>query len=427
VVYSADPIPTSALGIEEAPWNQKSTEAIYYLDFNFLKQLTSATSIKAGIQSELYNVELNSTRYLKQPTPNPEQPYSYSRFTSMFHRFPRYWAGFGEFRFSVGALRGAAGARFDYMNPNVASIFANDQDSVAARAPASYTFSPRLALALPLGRRHQITFNYSRFSEIPSLYYLYAAQGIDKNNMPLWPLLGNTDIKPVSSIALDVSYLFSLSKRSYVSATGYRRHYINAIDTRPLNPIPNNSLDELPTIYENRTSSESIGLELDLDLALGQANRIQFIYNFNKTTGNTSQAEDRYFYVINNRVPAATTNSSLDWDQRHSFILKTHFIAKKHWELTTTSRLYSSRQWFNNYLDTQRYEEVPWRFLLDLRLAYNGVYGRFNVSPFFEVRNLFNINTIEDNEEFFLINNQPLQLYEREFGRRLRFGLQINY
>ncbi|RMD91808.1 MAG: hypothetical protein D6814_17735, partial [Calditrichaeota bacterium] len=412
-----------------SPWKQSSSQRIYYIDASFLKQVSTKIHLKGGIAGEFYNLRLDSDRYIAQPQSGDEALFNFSLFSNHFHRTPRYIAGFGEVRLDYPFIRVQLGSRVDYFTASTLGLNRPLQDStyVRNRQPGKYMFSPRISLSVPFSDHHQVMLNYGRFVQIAPMFYFYAGSGTSAENAPLWPLYGNVDLNPLFSESSEISYVYSVSDATSLSLTGFWRTYSDIIDTR--NQAfhgQGGSAQTTPTLYQNQASSRARGIELEANYAASAKTQFRLTYTYMQATGTTNKPEDRYFQFVSQGVMPALLERPLNWDQRHSFILESHITPARNFYAAIVWRLYSSRKWLNTTLTEQQFKKIPWRNFLDLKLNYRLHSKYFTFLPFFEVRNVFNIHTQEDEERFFLIDNQPLRPFEDRLGRRFRLGIQIN-
>ncbi len=428
VIPSQELEPAKALNLDMAPWWQNSKEIIFYLDMSVLKQLTSRLQFKGGIQGEYYDLQLDAVRYIPQPDKRNNTVYQ-SRFESAFHRYPRYIAGFFEFNYESSRLRARLGGRVDYINSNAPGAERPIQDSLGVRdkAAGNYTFSPRLSLAIPFNRYSQLSINYDHAVQIAPFYYYYAGENLSKDEVPLWPLKGSTELKPIMSRNLEISFLHSINQTSSLSLTSFWRKYSDLINTNylPFNTYTTSSR-YVASFYQNQATSRARGVELELQHVFADRARLRLVYTYMQAQGTSNLPEEAYFQFVNFGFVPTAFERPLNWDQRHTFILETTLNLWRNIELTAINRTYSPRQWMKSTPSLQEYRQLPWRNLLDVRLNYTLRARGVTLRPFFEIRNAFDTRASEELDYFYLIDNQPLRPFEDQFGRRIRVGVQIN-
>lgn len=431
VIFSQEPTANAALGIAVAPWKQESKEEIFHLDASILKQLTQRFFIKAGITGEYYDVKLLSDRYILQPRYILDQPYTYSRFKNNFRKYPRYLAGNLEVDVDLGRLQLQLGGRIDYLNANTGDLPAylrNEADTSKAMLPrrGNSLMSPRIGLSAALSRRSQIFMNYGRYVQVPSLYYYYAGSGANSKEAPLFPIFGDPDLKPSYSTSVEVSWRHAIAHLSRVSITGFYRKFSDLINTVPQEQKVGAEFAQSPTKYANEATSESRGIELELNYVEMPGGQFQAIYTYMRVLGTASIAEEGYFQFVNTGVNSKFHKKPLNWDQRHSFILSAKFKPFEGLSATTIARIYGPREWFAPGIVNDQFESVPSHVLLDLQVSYAFNKKPLRLKPFFEVRNLLNHRNREARETIYLIDSQPIQPFEESTGRRFRLGIQIN-
>ncbi len=427
VQFSPSPLSTE---LDITPWNQRSEQLIYFLHLSFLKQITKRMHFKSGLKGEYYELSLSSDRFIDLPA-RDENGYYFVRRISQFTRYPRYLAGYGELRYESSLFKAQAGLRLDYLNVNEYDPNGPFEDStfVVGKLPGIYTLSPRLALSIPLNVRHQFMVNYGQFVQVPPFYYFYAGSGAESETQPeqtVWPLRGKADLSPITSRSIEFSYLYTADAWPTFSITAFFRRYHSLIETRTQLLSANHNTEDISTYYQNQASSRSRGLELEVDYSFSSGNQLKFIYTYMEVTGTSNRPEEGYFKFINYGYIPPPSDRPLNWDQRHTFILESHFKPYKNIDVSIISRTYSSRRWEASTPESQRSEKVPWRNFLDIRVGYSWKTKRFKITPFVEIRNMFNYRFREDTDAFYLIHNQPFLPFEERLGRRIRIGFQIN-
>ena len=144
-----------------------------------------------------------------------------------------------------------------------------------------------------------------------------------------------------------------------------------------------------------------------------------------RATGTANSPEERYARFISTGTEVGVVESELQWDQRHTYLIVPRY-STENFEFGAIARLFSSRDWLNYSTTSTLLSDLPVRALLDIKLNYRIGAGSTQISPYLEIRNLFNVEFEAEDDASLFFNSQPFTFPEHEFGRRLRLGVRIN-
>ncbi|MFQ5630093.1 MAG: TonB-dependent receptor domain-containing protein [bacterium] len=432
IIISDNPAPVSTLNLNIAPWEQRIRENIYYANANIFKQVGKTLQFKAGVNAEYYDIAMNAEKLVVQPNRIAIDPadnkYAYTKFINDFRKFPFTLASYAEARFQLPFFIAQFGVRLDYLNPNTSIAFETNGGINSGTIHRSFdtksTVSPRIALSAPLSKSDFIYFNYGKYNQIPSLYHLYAGANPSLEETPFQPLFGNPDLKPMQSINYELSYSKNFSLATNVKITGFSRKYSDLLDSESLRRAQSDNND-VSSRFVNRAFGETRGLELHLVHTFSSKFEGQAIYTFMESRGTANNPEENYTELVRTGFNYKEQISSLNWDQRHSFIFAAN-AQLGNLRLHASSRLYSPRKWVSQTTTSTISAKLPFRNLLDMKVMYLAKSNSVKFFPFIEIRNLFNVTYKEYRDTLSLFNSQPLIPFQEQFGRRIRIGLQIN-
>lgn len=436
LIFANDPQPVRGLDLAVTPWFQRTAEEVFFVHAKTFKQIQNTIQVKAGISAEYYDVSMDAQRFVAQPNRIDKKQedfrYTYTKFTNNFRHYPYAFAGYAEARIKLPFFTGQFGMRADYLEPNAKrnEITALERTIPGNKEPIldKLTFSPRIALSLPLSERDLIYFNYGKYAQLPALYQLYAGEDITSSTQPYWTLVGNTELKLTKSINYELAYGRELTRTSF-KITGFYREFSNLIDSNTTSRLLVNK--NIASIYDNGAFGRARGFEIQFTHKIKPNIFGRVIYTYMKSTGTSNYPEENFAQLIRSGfINDSQNESALNWDQRHSLmLLLSAKISNVH--VTASSRFYSARDWLarsltKNQQDGVDQAKLPLRSLMDIKAFYEARTGPFRIAPYIEIRNLFNVQYRESRDDVFLFNSQPVIPFQEQFGRRLRVGVQIN-
>jgi outer membrane receptor for ferrienterochelin and colicin len=431
IILSNSPAPTSALNLSVAPWEQNIREDIYYASANIFKQIGRALQFKAGFNAEYYDVAMNVEKYVTYPNRidvnQSENKFAFNKIVNDFRKYPFTLASYAETRIKLPVLIGQFGVRLDYFNPNATTEATTQENTSTSPAHRNLntkiTISPRVAMSIPVTKSDFVYFNYGKYTQIPSLYHLFAGTVSNDRETLFRPLFGNPDLRLAQSINYELSYSKNLSLSTNVKLTGFYRNFSDLIDSQASRF--STTEHDIASKYTNRAFGRARGLELQLTHSFSSELSARVIYTFMKSTGTANSPEENYNELVRAGFNFGEKENSLNWDQRHSF----GFIANANFgkiRLHASSRIYSPRQWATQTTTSTISAKLPLRNLFDLKAMYMTHSRSLKLAPYLEIRNLFNVRYKEYRDTLFLNNSQPIIPFQEQFGRRIRIGLQIN-
>lgn len=439
VSFSNEIAPTIAFNLERAPWNQQIDERLSYVHAHLYKRFNNRVQLKAGFSGEYHDVAMNAQKIVAQPNYNRQESvnrFAFSKFSNDFQRFSYLASGYFESRITLSFLTAQLGVRADFFEPNVSNGGENGSDSEQSQpAPGSrgqLRISPRLGFSIPFSQSAFIYFNYGKFTQIPSLYHYYTGSGGAVSQQPLWPLLGNLDLEPSETTNYEVALRKNYGQNNHLQITGFYREYDELLDTNAFGP--SRDLTKI-SVFVNKAYRRARGIELELIHDFSAKFSGQFMYAFTRSTGTSNGPEEGYNKLVRRGFNFdGEVETRLDWNQSHS-LTTTGQARLGRVGISVASRIYSPREWSIETTTQKLALSYPLRNFFDLHVTYRTRSGKYRLSPFLEVRNLFDVRIRsqfdthyrESNDDLLLFNSQPNLGFQEEFGRRIRLGMQLDF
>ncbi|MDZ7343300.1 MAG: carboxypeptidase-like regulatory domain-containing protein, partial [candidate division KSB1 bacterium] len=149
------------------PWFEQRREKQYTAHLSLIRQLTSAQQIKAGLESNWWDLQLDRSRYLLWPALGQESEFVYSRYDDSFRQFPYTVASYFQYKIDLTKVIFNLGGRYELFSPNASQAplptESPEVDSAAFRETKSHvkqTLAPRISLAIPISKVEHLSFNY---------------------------------------------------------------------------------------------------------------------------------------------------------------------------------------------------------------------------------------------------------------------------
>lgn len=185
-----------------------------------------------------------------------------------------------------------------------------------------YYWSPRLGVAFPITEFDLLSFNYSRNFQVPIFARLFTNATWDFSGA--FPLVGNPSLEPERTTAYELTLRHQFSEDLVVVATGFYKDISGLVDTRQ---VFYNSLNWYG-LYINKDYGNVRGFELSLEKRFSNFYSGNISYTYSVAKGKSSVTGQGYLTAYNGTVPR-TTESYLNWDQRHTIYGNIQFMVPK--------------------------------------------------------------------------------------------------
>lgn len=258
-----------------------------------------------------------------------------------FSVFPNQGAVYVEDKMEYEGMILNLGMRYDYFDANFdnypADVTNPVPDSVKTvggiinnpiTVPIKDSWSPRLGVAFPITEKDLLHFSYGKYFQQPNLQYAFRNVNFDLSGA--FGLMGNANIDPERTTAYEIGVKHQFSDNLMISAVGYYKDITGLTDVQRTYY----TLADWYGLYINTDYGNIRGFEINLykrpsvsDFLAGSLN-----YTYSVAKGKSSSSRQNYDMVwAGDIIP--TTESYLDWDQRHVINANLNFRvpARRHW------------------------------------------------------------------------------------------------
>jgi len=321
-------------GYNRLRWNEDD-KVTYSSKLLYNNQINSNHYLKLGVESTIWDIfdhdvdlasggnvygqNIGEREGWGEKDQKRIQPYSYGLFAEDKMEFEEFIVNLG--------------LRYDYFDPKWDNYPANLEDPVVdqsvggevkdpVKVKGKKYFSPRLGLAFPISERDRFYFNYGKMFQLPMMAYLY--QNINWDFSGAFPMVGNPDIKPETTIYYEIGVEHQMGMNWKLKAVGFYKDIKGLTDTQRYFYTASNYY----TIRYNIDYGKIQGLELTLDKRLSNYFGGFINYTYSIAVGKSSSARQNYDLVWAGTI-VPKEESYLDWDQRHSINSNIYFRVGK--------------------------------------------------------------------------------------------------
>ncbi|MCB2199114.1 carboxypeptidase regulatory-like domain-containing protein [bacterium] len=260
-----------------------------------------------------------------------------------FDAEPRLYGAWIEDKMEFEGLVLNLGVRADYFDINWQDYPADLTDPVVdpqsggqVKDPVSIDpkayWSPRLGVAFPITERDLLSFNYNRNFQIPILRYAFTNVNWDFSGA--FPIIGNPNLEPERTTAYELTLRHQFSEDLVIVGTGFYKDISGLTDTRQVFYDARNWYG----LYVNQDYGNVRGVELSLEKRFSNFYSGNISYTYSVAKGKSSTARQNYENAWANNL-IRTTESYLDWDQRHTIYGNIQFMIPKGTRLFNTPAL----------------------------------------------------------------------------------------
>ena len=314
-------------------WWADTRQIVYTLKSDVTAQLNRSHILKAGIEINQYSIASDVVKYEPQTTyfGKPIVGAELLNYSNSYTYHPRSGSAYVQDKSELArdGSNVSLGLRWDFLDPTAERpvvefipVHPNEyQQQVTGytRAKFKQQFSPRIALAVPLGTSSFFFMNFGHYFQYPLFDYLYS--GVNPAQLRSGTrsvLTGNPDLSPERTIAWEIGLKHGLNKSVVASVTYFRKSITNQIDSKTLVPFDSKSAGDFGfASYINNAQAEINGLEFVLSQEHGERFSGTLSYSYMVTEG----LSDNVNQIINLSqwgFPVAAHPFPLSWDQRHT-------------------------------------------------------------------------------------------------------------
>ena len=424
-IYLPDPSAAAVWKGPTEPWEEDLREHTLDLRFSLVRQLRATHQFSAGVETQVYDIDLAQDRYLTWPLPAAAGGgFVYSRYQDSFHRYPFSIAGFAQSKLKTSYLLANLGVRYDIYNMADGTVPVRFWDGSYLTGPPAQSdlikkvFSPRLNIVFPLTERSQFSLNYGWFYQMPPLFYAFTNSS--QSLRAYWPLLGDLNLKPSRTVAYEASYRQILTPDLLLNATAFWRLADDQVDVLP-SGIGSDQLRPGFARYSNLSTAHIHGVEFQIQHTFSEGLSGFVNYTFLRARGTASSAESGFAELLQGQLVPRQIEIPLQWDQNHTAVVNVHY-AQKGMNVDLLHRFDGPLRAFESPLVSRPH--LPWRYHLDLKVTRSLKTSLGVLEPFVEARNLFDRHypTVPDEGIPF---NRVSSPWQDRFGRSVRFGVAL--
>lgn len=425
-------------------WWQDAQEVTSNLKLDFVSQVHHSHQVKAGIDLTYYDLAMNNVEIEPFP-PNfhPELPpeFRFNVYNTRYRYFPKMAALYLQDKFDLQRFAMNLGLRYDYLDPagerpvieDILKLNSNEIQVFTKKVPVASKaqISPRFGIAFPLGVNDKLHINYGHFFQAPLFEYLYTNLEYDFSGYN--PLVGNPDLKPEKTVALEVGYEKKIGPDMLFSVTGFNKDITNLIDVQFFQiPIEDTGIysSGVYTRFVNLAYGTANGLEFLFKKQQGERWSGQVSYTLMQAKGSSYAVGDRA-NVLQFGGIVEEGEHYLSWDQRHTIICNLEYRAPRRWLANLVWRINSPKPYTLDEgqvnaagkLITPNNRRLDWTNYLDLKLRRHFKFGPGRLGVQLEARNLLDSRNLLWRDQQGRIGGLLGDPTAYDVGRRVSLGV----
>jgi outer membrane receptor protein involved in Fe transport len=292
-------------------WNQDEKE-IWTVRGSVTSQVHRFHQVKTGVELKFFNIYDHDI----------DMASGGNVYGQDFEAEPKSYGAFVEDKMEFQGMVLNLGMRYDFYDVNWDNYPSDLEDPVedpvaggAVKNPTSidvkHYWSPRLGVAFPITERDLLSFNYNKNFQIPIMNFSYTNVNWDFSGA--FPLVDNPNLSPERTTSYEITLRHQFTENLVLAATGYYKDISGLTDTRQVFYTARNWYG----LYVNQDYGNVRGFELSLEKRFSSFYSGNVSYTYGVAKGKASEARQNYQNAWANNL-IRTTDSYLDWDQRHT-------------------------------------------------------------------------------------------------------------
>ncbi len=397
-------------------WHDHSVEEIAF-DWD-LTTRRDAYTWKMGLEHSAQNVQ-----FIDIQEPWKADPDGLGGRHDLYHVHPQVGAGYLQNTFEYQGLVASVGLRADYWYPGPQvdrvildlkrpSITQQRQDRFydetidifGRRVKAR--LSPRVSVSHPITERDHLFYNYGRFSQWPSYFYVYSKIGSVSSEA--FPLIGNPNLNPEISSQFEFGGAHAFDDQTAANITFFfKDQYDYAVATR-VSKLGQGDF----FIYTNGDYARARGIELELKRRPTPRLGATVGYTFSISTGRSSDPNENQEIQESDGATATVglDESPMWWNRPHKLTASVEYNIRRgdtgaklpftDWALPSdlymhlfyrvrSGRAYTPEDTEGVRIGERYSRNAPFEHTVDLKVRKNWRLGTYRLNGTFEVRNLF--------------------------------------
>ena len=405
-------------------WDFDTNEISYRLQAGFSKQFNKYLNLKSGFSADFYDLDFQSDRIFYYQDPDTVD--QHVPMQSHYKRSPNIFGIYFETGFDSRYLIAKFGARIDNFNPNSAVIIQNQGElgTLSELSFNRYVFSPRIYVSLPFNDKNQLFFNIGEYSQLPEFSYLYHGIGASREAAAAeHRLFGNPDLTLPTSRSMEAVFQKKVSRNFSTSLSLFSRETRDGMTTG-FNPAFDNK--QTTVRYMDSAESTARGFEFSVADLLSANLSVQAQFTHQKIRSDINFPEENYFHFLKTGVLPALEELKNNWSQENIIMISGTYNWHDKIHVRFLTRLESPREWvMEGNTFGEKKSTLNWRNFSDVKASFNLWAGKYQIEPYIEIRNLFNTQYNEFEEQTLLFGPPLLYGFQDQYGRRIRIGVQI--
>ena len=296
-------------------WNNDE-KITYSAKFDFTSQITTRQQIKAGVNWDYFDIKDYDV----------DMASGGNVYGQDIHVYPNSGAAYIQDKMEYEGMILNLGIRFDYFDVNYNDMPSDPNDPVPdsvssvggvindpTSVPSKFYWSPRIGVAFPFTDKDLLHFSYGKYFQRPIMQLLFRNTNYDFSGA--FPIIGNPDLDPERTTAYEIGWKHQFSTDLVLNLTGYYKDITGLTDQRQMYY----TYADWYGWYYNTDYANIRGFELEIykrrsptGFLSGSAN-----YVFSVAKGKSSDTRQNYDLTWSGDL-IPTTESYLDWDQRHA-------------------------------------------------------------------------------------------------------------
>ena len=410
---------------------------------SFTSQISNNHEIKAGIQANLYDINVENRL---------NHSSSSSAVREFYHARPYEGALYVQDKMEFEGMITNIGLRLDFYDQNVQyytdtfspfrdpsnPALINEGNALKSAAPRTVRLQPRLGFSFPISERAVFHLNYGNYLKRPGLERLIGRRTtlFNENLGTAEPRrLGNPLLKPEETKSYDVGLVLGVARGFTLDVSGYYKDVKNLIQR----VVYIDSNDNLYESIGNRDYAGIRGFSLRLNKRRGVVSG-SIRYHFSVATGKNSSPTGRSPIIDETdeqTQPPSPRDILLDFDRRHALVLISGVNLPAAWgpriagvhplgrlrihvrQDSRSGRPYTPSELLGDNFAKLNTLRTPWEHGTDLKITRRIRARGGHVDVFAEVFNLFNRRVFNYNRVF--LDSETLRRYEE--GKDIEYAL----
>jgi len=425
-------------------WWQDSQEIILTAKIDLTSQIAHEHQVKTGVEYNYYDLYMDNVQIEPFP-PNfhPELPpeFRFNVYNTQYRYYPKIGSFYVQDKVDLKQTCITFGMRYDFIDPAgqrpaIEDIQKNNSNEVqvfTSKTPTSVKaqWSPRVGVSFPLGPHDKFHINYGHFFQAPLFEYLYT--NLDYDFSGYNPLVGNPDLAPEKTKAIEIGYEYKITKDLLLSVTAFNKDISNLVDVQYFQiPVEKTGLyaSGVYTRYVNLAYGSAKGIEFFVRKKYGDHFRGHMSYTLMTARGSSFAVGDPANILQFGGV-VKEGEYDLSWDQRHTIILNFDYQQVRKWNANVVWRINSPKPYtldegltsLGNKVIAPNNCRLDWTQYLDCKVKRSFRLGRGSLSLQAEVRNLLDSRNLLWRDIDGKIGGVLVDPGAYDVGRRIHLGL----